>query len=282
MPPAFKTCCVRHLLRALLAAAPCVAHRGETTPALQAHHCSAPRVVTPPPPPPPPPPDDDPRAELLCVQHRSQPVRAGGSVLQPSASPPCTQQPLWRWRAAPRQRAAARPGGLLLETRGSAAGSCLRRASRPPCATAEPLSRVQSLMHSGAPAGGGRRCCGRLNNATHTHVHMAHTSAASPMHPPPHTHTRTGPQERLLAEVDAFGRGRGVAHADLDAFPYAEAVVKESLRLSERRHGRCRSLLCSCRARRPPKACRCAAARCTRKSSGWLVAHAQLLSPIHL
>lgn len=39
-------------------------------------------------------------------------------------------------------------------------------------------------------------------------------------------------QERLLAEVDAFGRDRQITHADLaTSFPYAEAVIKESLRL---------------------------------------------------
>ncbi|KAF8072691.1 AL21 [Scenedesmus sp. PABB004] len=38
-------------------------------------------------------------------------------------------------------------------------------------------------------------------------------------------------QERLLAEVDAFGRDRAVTYADLDRFPYAEAVVREALRL---------------------------------------------------
>lgn len=45
------------------------------------------------------------------------------------------------------------------------------------------------------------------------------------------TSTPTNNQERLLAEVDAYGRGRAVAHADLHRFPYAEAVVRESLRL---------------------------------------------------
>lgn len=38
-------------------------------------------------------------------------------------------------------------------------------------------------------------------------------------------------QARLLAEVDAYGRGRKVAYKDLDQFPYAEAVVREALRL---------------------------------------------------
>lgn len=33
--------------------------------------------------------------------------------------------------------------------------------------------------------------------------------------------------------MDAFGRNRAVTHADLGAFSYAEAVVKESLRLCE-------------------------------------------------
>lgn len=39
----------------------------------------------------------------------------------------------------------------------------------------------------------------------------------------------------MLAEVDAFGRGRPVTHADLGeeggAFPYLEATIKETLRL---------------------------------------------------
>ena len=39
-------------------------------------------------------------------------------------------------------------------------------------------------------------------------------------------------QARLLAEVDAFGRGRAITTADLDAaFPYTDAIIKEALRL---------------------------------------------------
>lgn len=38
-------------------------------------------------------------------------------------------------------------------------------------------------------------------------------------------------QRRLLQEVDAFGRDKRVTYADLDKFPYIEAVVRESLRL---------------------------------------------------
>ncbi|GBF96779.1 cytochrome P450 [Raphidocelis subcapitata] len=38
-------------------------------------------------------------------------------------------------------------------------------------------------------------------------------------------------QERLASEVDTFGRGRRMGHSDLAAFPYAQAVIKEALRL---------------------------------------------------
>ncbi|KAI8468880.1 MAG: cytochrome P450 [Monoraphidium minutum] len=36
----------------------------------------------------------------------------------------------------------------------------------------------------------------------------------------------------LVAEVDAFGRGRPVAHGDLERFPYVEAALHEALRLN--------------------------------------------------
>ena len=35
----------------------------------------------------------------------------------------------------------------------------------------------------------------------------------------------------LLAEVDAWGRGRAPGYADLGSFPYVDAVLKEALRL---------------------------------------------------
>eukprot|EP00775_Hariotina_reticulata_P006333 gene6333-6567_t len=38
-------------------------------------------------------------------------------------------------------------------------------------------------------------------------------------------------QERLLQEIDAYGRHRKVAYADVGQFPYTEAIVRESLRL---------------------------------------------------
>ena len=53
----------------------------------------------------------------------------------------------------------------------------------------------------------------------------------------PRRPTRTSPsprlQARVLAEVDAFGRGRAVGYEDLGAggFPYLNATLKEALRL---------------------------------------------------
>ncbi|MEW5298017.1 MAG: hypothetical protein WDW36_001181 [Sanguina aurantia] len=38
-------------------------------------------------------------------------------------------------------------------------------------------------------------------------------------------------EKRLVAEVDAFGRANAITTADLDKFPYTDAVLKESLRL---------------------------------------------------
>ncbi|MEW5312029.1 MAG: hypothetical protein WDW38_003692 [Sanguina aurantia] len=38
-------------------------------------------------------------------------------------------------------------------------------------------------------------------------------------------------EARLIAEVDAFGRTNAITTADLDKFPYTDAVLKESLRL---------------------------------------------------
>eukprot|EP00879_Flechtneria_rotunda_P008524 GHRR01008931.1.p1 GENE.GHRR01008931.1~~GHRR01008931.1.p1 ORF type:complete len:336 (+),score=98.92 GHRR01008931.1:1224-2231(+) len=38
-------------------------------------------------------------------------------------------------------------------------------------------------------------------------------------------------QDRLLVEIDAYGRDKSPAFAELDKFPYAEAIVREALRL---------------------------------------------------
>ena len=57
-----------------------------------------------------------------------------------------------------------------------------------------------------------------------------HTHASSPL--PPAACPPADKEAKLLAEVDAFGRGRAPAPADLDArFPYAAAALAEALRL---------------------------------------------------
>lgn len=59
----------------------------------------------------------------------------------------------------------------------------------------------------------------------HTPLEQCHSRL--PCDPP-------SPQERVLAEVDAFGRCRDVTHADLQgdaAFPYLQATLKETMRM---------------------------------------------------
>jgi len=52
-------------------------------------------------------------------------------------------------------------------------------------------------------------------------------------HHPCKPQTHHDSQERVLSEIDCFGRDREVTYADLtgDNFPYLQATIKEALRL---------------------------------------------------